>query len=96
MESRTKPPSVVRTVTVDDAVRRFPSLLDRVAAGEAFAIARDGRTIAQLAPAAPRRATLGRLRAVLATATEVDPDFALDLADIRAEQPQVPEDPWRS
>lgn len=97
MNGRPKKLSVMRSVSVDDAVRHFPALLERVVdRGEAFAIDRGGRTIAELAPAVLSVATLGTLRSALAGAGDVDADFASDLAEIRATQPRLPQDPWPS
>ena len=87
----------LRTVTVSDAVRQIAVLLDRVAEhGEAFAVSRNGRLIAEIAPAAPEVSTLGSLRAAIADCGPVDEGFARDLELIRAEQPALPEDPWPS
>ncbi len=90
MERRLKP----HTLTSADAVRHFPALLERVAAGEGFVIQRDGRAIAELAPAPNGLATLRTLSAALADLGPLDQDFADDLERIRAEQPLLPEDPW--
>lgn len=86
-----------RTVTLSDAIRRIAVLLERVAEhGEAFAVSRDGRLIAEIAPAVPGVATLGSLRDAIAKIGPVDEEFARDLEQIRAEQPALPEDPWPS
>ncbi len=52
----------VRTLTATEATERFPALLSRVAdQGESFAIARNGREVAELRPVTPRKEPLAKI-----------------------------------
>lgn len=82
-------------VTATDAARRFSELLNRVAAGEEFAVTRSGATVAVIGPPRSRTISGARFRELLASAPPVDEEFAADLERIRAEV-GVPEDPWPS
>ncbi len=79
----------VRTpVTATEAASHLFDLLDRVREhGESFVIVCDGKEVAEVWPAAPRRAvTLAELVDRLGTVRSGDPGFADDLERIQAEQ----------
>ncbi len=86
-----------QALTLDEVRDRFSDLLRRVEdRGESFAIARNGREIAELGPVASRPATLGSLREALRRAPQADEGFGRELEMIRSQQPKLPEDPWAS
>ena len=86
-----------QALNVREAKDRFSDLLRRVEdRGESFAIARNGREVAELRPVASEPATLGSLREALRHMPQVDEDFGRDLNMIRSRQPKLPEDPWAS
>lgn len=82
-------------LSATDAARRFSELLNRVAAGEEFAVTRSGATVAVIGPPRSRTMSGARFRELLAAAPEVDEEFGADVARIRAEV-GAPEDPWPS
>jgi hypothetical protein len=85
-------------ITLQDAVRRLPELLQRVQAeNESFVIVSEGEEMGQLSPVAlGRPVTLRSFFELLEQAERPDEDFARDLERIQAEQPSLGEGPWRS
>lgn len=85
-------------VTATLAARSFSDLLSRVQyRGERFVIVRGGEEVAELVPAQGKTdGTLAQLLERLAEVSTAGPAFADDLEAIQAQQPPLPEDPWRS
>lgn len=85
-------------VTATEAARSFSDLLNRVRYGrETFVVVRGGEEIAQISPA--QRSQPVTLRMLVEKLRRLDPPdsaFAADLEEIRAAQPPMDEEPWRS
>jgi len=85
-------------VSVTQAARRLPDLLNRVAyQGASFELTRGGRRIARLVPAGPSETVkVSELNAIFARLPKLDDDadaFERDIAD--AQSVLVPDrDPW--
>ena len=61
-------------ITATEAARRFSELLNRVAAGEEFAVTRSGATVAVIGPPRSRTISGARFRELLASAPPIDED----------------------
>jgi prevent-host-death family protein len=72
----------VESLTATEAARRFSELLDAVEArGETFLVARRGRTVARIAPAA---AASGKDLKDLLRKTRPDPGWQRELRELRS------------
>jgi antitoxin (DNA-binding transcriptional repressor) of toxin-antitoxin stability system len=86
-----------KTISATTAARKFREVLDAVEhTGEVFRIERHGRSIAEIGPTrTPRvRSTWGNVVQALRDGPQPDPDFAADVAFIRAAAGDLPTDPW--
>lgn len=64
----------MKEVTATEAKAKLPSLLDEVELGEEILITRDGKTVAKLVPARPRKLIPGEL-AGIATSNASDEEL---------------------
>ena len=72
-------------LTVEDFAARLDEILDRVTAGERFAIEEDGEVVATIGPPAEKRmVTLRQLAEALAKLPPLDDDFAADVEQARS------------
>jgi prevent-host-death family protein len=86
-----------KTISATTAARKFREVLDAVEhAGEVFRIERHGRPVAEIGPARPRgnRSLWGDVVEALRNGPTPDPEFAADMAVIRAAAGDLPTDPW--
>ena len=85
-------------ISATAAARSFSDLLNRVRyKGDSFVIVRNGEEMGRLEPvSSPRPRTLNELLDHLAEIGPPDEEFARDLEEIRASQPPMPDNPWRS
>lgn len=82
-------------MTATEAARSFSELLNRVAAGEEIEVTRSGTPVAIVGPPRVRMLSGARFRELLASAPEVDEEFAEELRTIRASV-GPPREPWPS
>ena len=83
-------------IEVSELAKSLSLVLDRVRdGGETFVVEHDGRPVATIAPStAPLGPTPREFAERLGPLRMPDPDFADDLAWVRANQPPMPESPW--
>lgn len=84
----------MRTMTASEVSRRFSAVLDKAEHGDTIVITRAGHRVAILSPA-PAANGAALLDAVRGWGAPDDPDFAVDLAAVRAAV-TLDEDPWAS
>ncbi len=82
-------------MTATEVARNFSDVLNRVAAGEEIEVLRNGAPVAVIGPPRVKLLSARRFRELMLTAPPVDPDFAKDIAEIRASV-GPPADPWES
>ncbi|USQ77479.1 type II toxin-antitoxin system Phd/YefM family antitoxin [Ornithinimicrobium cryptoxanthini] len=82
----------MRTISATEASRRFPDMLDAVAAGETVTVTRGGQPIAEISPA--RHRTGRDLRLALAATSQPDESFETDIAEAVAGLDHAGGDPW--
>jgi len=85
-------------ISATHAARNLSDLISRVRyRGEEFVIERGGAPVCRLVPArGPARFTGADLKKLLASIPKPDADYWETLEDIVRNQPELPEDPWRS
>ena len=86
-----------KTISATTAARNFREVLDAVEhSGEIFRVERHGRAVAEIGPARPHgsRSLWGDVVRALCDGPSPDPEFAADVAAIRAAAGQLPTDPW--
>lgn len=83
-------------LTATDVARRFSEVLNRVAQGEEIEVTRAGAPVAVITAPRTRLVSAERFRELLASAPDVDDEFAEDLRRIRREAGAAPESPWPS
>ncbi len=86
-------------ISATEAAKTFGRLVDRVREERAvYIVERGGVPVAQIAPVAGPRCTLGDLAAVLRTAGRLDEKYlqAVEAGVRTANKPIVPRDPWKS
>lgn len=72
-------------MSATEVARNFSSVINRVGAGEAVEIVRNGAPVAELrAPSRPRAMSGAEWRALAANLPAVDEDFARDLDEARS------------
>lgn len=82
----------MRRITATDAARRFSELLDSLERdGETVVVERRGRAVASISPAP---AASGRALKNLLAASDPDPEWAGELAELRASA-SAEDRPWR-
>jgi antitoxin (DNA-binding transcriptional repressor) of toxin-antitoxin stability system len=88
---------MARTISATEAAREFSRVLDDLEHHHetVFYIERHGRPVARIEADAGHRVSWRDVRSVLLTAPQPDPEFAADLAEIRAMQSEE-SDPWES
>jgi antitoxin (DNA-binding transcriptional repressor) of toxin-antitoxin stability system len=86
-----------RTISATEAAREFSRVLDDLEHHHetVYYIERHGRPVARLEADTGRRSKWRDVRAALLSAPRPDPEFAADLAEIRATQSMTP-DPWEA
>ena len=71
------------TATIEEVQARLPEFLDRVAAGEAVVITRDGRPVARLVAEEPAKREPRKLGTLKWTVLYMAPDFDAPLDDFK-------------
>lgn len=86
-------------ISATEAAKTFGRLVDRVREERAvYIVERGGVPVAQIAPVAGPRCTLGDLAALLRTVGRLDEKYlqAVEAGVRTANAPLVPRDPWKS
>lgn len=82
-------------MTATELARRFSEVLNRVSAGDEIEVTRSGAPVAVIGPPKARVIEAEHFRELLASAPEVDAEFAADVQALR-ESVGPPGEPWPS
>ncbi len=86
---------ISHTLTASDAARSFSDVVNRVFyRRESFVVERGGEAVCKIEPVGPMSMTFGELVKEWVQDSVVDEDYLNTVAELRAQQPRLPKDPW--